>query len=339
MSIRLNQRHNFRNKITYLSFIMAILIVYRHGVNIKIYDVTGILYWFQLFVQHLTDTIVPCFFALSGYLFYQNFNYLKLKEKLQSRVKTLILPFIIWCLIGYLFFITLHYIAGNVINRELPQFELKQTLLDIFIYTKYNVTWFLFNLIVYTYTFPLLYILFKDKMIGFILTITIIALGYYLDNKFVLYSAPYALGVFCGIHYKQLVQEKYSNSAICIAAFIFIASIVIETYLNIGQGPTHILLRMIQIILIWIFADVIAINITPKWWMTISFFIYCIHSMILESYEKIMLLLFGNTSLGSLLDFVLAPIMTFITIYFIAVILRNNDFIWGCLTGYRNNNK
>lgn len=336
MNTSLNKNHNFRNKVTYLSFLLAVLIIYRHCLNVKIYNITGAFYWLQELINHLTDTIVPCFFTLSGYLFYQNFSYLKITEKLQSRVKTVIFPFLIWSFIGYLFFITIYYIAGDKINRELPPFELKQTLLDIFIYTKYNVTWFLFNLIVYTYTFPLLYKLFKNKIIGLLLMISIIAIGYGLNNEFVLYSAPYAMGVYLGIHCKKLVQRQYNQYTIGVATLIFALSIIFESYFDLGLGTTHITLRMMQIILIWIIADVLAIDKTPKWWMTISFFIYCTHSMILESFEKAILILLGNTHIGALIDFICAPIMTFITIYLLAVILRKNNIIWGCLTGFRN---
>lgn len=327
--------HNFRNKITYLSFLMAILIVCRHCVNISIYNISGSLYYFQLFISHLTDTIVPCFFAISGYLFYQNFNYSLLRNKLGSRIKTIVIPFIVWNIIGYLFYFGIQSLMGDKMNMEIPPFHLVHTFLDVFFYTKYNVTWFLLNLIVYTYTFPLLYRLFKSFTGGISLNLIFLILGYVFHNSFVMYAVPYAMGVFFGIHYKELVQQKYNNSLLTIAAILFVFSILIETYFDFEQGPMLMPLRLLQIILIWVVADKLAINNTPKWWMLLSFFIYCSHSLILESYEKMILLLLGDTPTGALIDFIVAPMLTFMTIYLLAVILRKRPVVWGILTGGR----
>ena len=228
--------HNFRNKVTYLSFTMAILIIFRHSVNIDIYNIDGIVYWFQLFISHLTDTIVPIFFALSGYLFYQNYSTDKLKEKLTSRVKTIIIPFIVWNIIGYLFMLAVKAILGDKMNMSFPPFDPVNTFLDIFIHTKYNITWFLLNLIIYTYTFPLIYRILKSKIGGPIVILIFIGLGYVTQNDKIFYATPYALGCFFGIHYKDIVQKQYSNSIIILALVALVISISIETYFNWQQG-------------------------------------------------------------------------------------------------------
>lgn len=76
----------YRNKITYLSFILSILVVIKHSVNIDVYNLSqGMLFWLQTWACEFTDLAVPIFFIISGYLFYQNFGYSVLKRKLRSK--------------------------------------------------------------------------------------------------------------------------------------------------------------------------------------------------------------------------------------------------------------
>lgn len=70
------------NKIVYLSFALAVLIVIRHSGGIEQYGaLTSGLWCMETFVSYFTDLVVPTFFAISGFLFYQNFDYGKLKSK------------------------------------------------------------------------------------------------------------------------------------------------------------------------------------------------------------------------------------------------------------------
>lgn len=247
----------FRNKITYLSFVMAVLIVYRHAVGLKVYDIEGLLFWIELFISHLTDIIVPCFFAMSGYLFYQNFTWMKLKEKWKSRIKTIVFPFIVWNLVGFFFFFFSIGLLGDKINKTIPPLNLLDFFCDVFIYTK------------------------------------------------------------------------------IMAALFIVITILCETIYDFEQGVVLMPIRLCQIIAIWILADLLAISTSPKWWMTISFFIYCSHSLILETIEKVFYLTFGNTSRGALIDFMCAPIITLIIIYGLAFYCRKIPKVWGLLVGYR----
>ena len=96
--------NGFRYKITNLSFILAVLIVIRHSSGIGIYNLPDWLYYGELFIQQATDLVVPVFFAISGFLFFNKLTGLRdWYEKIKRRLKSLFVPYVIWCLIGYLF--------------------------------------------------------------------------------------------------------------------------------------------------------------------------------------------------------------------------------------------
>lgn len=108
-----------------------------------------------------------------------------------------------------------------------------------------------------------------------------------------------------------------------------------QTYLSMPQGTTVIRLRLIQVALIWIASDFLSLNSDLKWWVHISFFIYVSHSIVLESVEKLFWIIFGNTTLGALLDLVFAPVITLFIVYFFALILRSFPSLCRVLNGER----
>ena len=66
------------------------------------------------------------------------------------------------------------------------------------------------------------------------------------------------------------------------------------------------------------------------------FFIFCTHSLSLESIEKVFLLLLGNTMMGSVVDFILAPIIALGIITGAAYILKYRmSTVWKIVTGNR----
>lgn len=159
----------FRNKISYLSFILAVLIVIRHSSGIGIYNLPVWLHYIELFVQQATDLAVPVFFAISGFLFFNNLiGWKDWLKKIKKRLKSLFVPFIIWNLIGFLFVLAIINIPqiANKTHFELPQFEFWSFLYDIFWDTKYNITWFIKDLMIFMLLSPVFVVVSKKKIVA-----------------------------------------------------------------------------------------------------------------------------------------------------------------------------
>lgn len=329
----------YSNKIVYLSFLMALLIIVRHSTGISVYqNLTGCLYYFELFMEHLSDLIVPMFFAISGFLFYQNYDSSKLISKWKTRFKSLVVPFFVWNLVGFLFAWLLLHIpsVSSVINRKIPDYNLLTWMSDVFIYTRYNVTWFIRNLIIYIVLTPLLFPVFRNLMGGSVLLLSVLLISRFYDYDSILcYSAPYLLGAFMSVHYKNICQKRYGIRIRILSGILLLFSIIIETYMNSSQCGPMVPVRMLQIPLLWLAADFLAIDKNPIWWMKISFFIYCCHSLILESVEKLFWIVFHDSYFGALLDYFFAPLITFSIILFFASIFRKQRTIWYLLNGGR----
>lgn len=332
--------NGFRYKITNLSFILAVLIVIRHSLGIGTYNLPEWLYYGELFVQQATDLVVPVFFAISGFLFFNKLTGLRdWYEKIKRRFKSLFVPYVIWCLIGYLFVLAIVNIPqiANKTNFELPQFEIWGFLYDTFWDTKYNITWFIRDLMIYMLFFsPVFVVVSNKKMWQYGGVISLLLLGYYLNDTTILYSVPFFFGALMSVAFNKRVQQRFSFFLVCLSGFLLLITIVFSTVLNLPQGAIMIGLRLIQIPLVWIFADGLAMKTKTKWWLNLSFFIYVAHHMLLESVEKCFLVALGNTTFGASIDLIFAPIITVLILVCLAkILIRFAPNVWGILNGGR----
>ena len=158
----------FRNKVTFLSFALAVLIVLRHSIGIGIYDLPRWLYVIELFIQQGTDIIVPVFFAMSGFLFFTNLKWKDFPRKLKTRFHSLFIPFVLWNLIGFLLvFIVTHIPAfSGKINTTSPPTDIVSILKATFWDTEYNITWFIKDLMIFVVFAPLFKLLNINKLMG-----------------------------------------------------------------------------------------------------------------------------------------------------------------------------
>ncbi len=82
--------------------------------------------------------------------------------------------------------------------------------------------------------------------------------------------------------------------------------------------------------------DVKELSMTTPWWIRITFFVYVSHDIILEIFEKIVLLVWGVNPIFALLDYLFMPVIVFVVLYIIACVLRKyTPKIWSIATGGR----
>lgn len=74
------------------------------------------------------------------------------------------------------------------------------------------------------------------------------------------------------LNFKKECQTQYRKKIILTAFVLLLATLFAQTLLKLPQSYTLAPLRIVQVILVWISADVFAIVKMPKWWMQLSFF-------------------------------------------------------------------
>ncbi len=329
----------YRNKVSYLSFLLAILVVIRHAINIETYGLeSGVLYWIQMFFREISDIAVPTFFIMSGYLFFQNYDPKKLKEKWKSRIFSVLIPYCVWNILAYLYYEVIYMIplVKASMTQTIEPFNF-EWLIKNMLFGYHNITWFLRNLMVYIFIVPLLFPVIRNKAGGAALLAVAFAVGIFEQNEygFAYNGVFYLLGAYLGIHHREIVQKHYPSRYIVLALAALLLSAVLNIRFSFIGYVSRVPIRIVQVVLLWVAAEILAIEKTPKWWITISFVIYCSHSMILESVEKVLLIVLKNNMIGAAIDFVFAPVITLCIIWVASSILRKIPIVWRVLSGNR----
>ena len=109
----LNSVRFFERKITLFNIFLTFMIVLLHAKTperwgyewgVDIATTFGFIYW----THEVTQIGVPTFFFLSGLLFYCKCNFCDIERKLNSRIKSLLVPYLIWNSI----FVLIYYILA-----------------------------------------------------------------------------------------------------------------------------------------------------------------------------------------------------------------------------------
>lgn len=175
-----------------LRFPLAILVVFIHSyIAVEGFHISQV-HYFELtgrdvyslicisFSHVLAQVAVPLFFFISGYLFflkYQQWSWLKWREKLKRRLSTLLVPYITWitiaALITILSYIAAYLLKGKPLSRIGEWYDMIGGVLGIYWYDISHIESFtnIFgweSFMTYPYLMPMWFI--RDLMIVVLLT-------------------------------------------------------------------------------------------------------------------------------------------------------------------------
>ncbi len=327
-------------KIVWLSFFCSLLVLIRHAVNYDIYSVGGVWLYVQKFISQITDVAVPTFFVLSGFLLFKGLDKTTLKRKLVSRIFTLLIPYVIWNILGYFWaFLTtnLPFIA-KYMNSPTLSFSFVGLLKELY-YCNYSALWFVRNLIVYVPLSCAFIFVLKYKWVGWLPAAALYVLCVLFPIGILDYFCLFLLGGYLGKRFPDFILRFQCKKGYllygCIALFLIInaASTLWNKTLPYAL---YYPITFIEVCALWFSFDVVRWRQPRYWWVHISFFIYCTHSFLLESLEKLFLLLIGKSLFGSIVTFICAPTITLGLIIGVAYLLqRFLPSVWKVLTGGR----
>jgi len=190
-------------KITSVNILLTLLIVWLHvSAN---YNVPSS-------VSDISIISVPCFFAISSFLYFISFDFDKpwmcYKLKVASRTKSLLIPFLIFNLFGLLFSIAAYKI------HPVSQHPLSDvTLSNIFIYfyeSKPNgPLWYLRSLYLFFLVAPLLGFIIRSTKYSIILSVPLYILCKNMSYfSFVYWMVDIYFGAYIAIYYADIRKLK-----------------------------------------------------------------------------------------------------------------------------------
>ena len=110
------EEKQFHNQVYWITFLFSLLVVWVHSFNAELYlgamqAAAGVKRLEWILGEGLGQISVPGFFMVSSYLFYRRFNWSRLLPKWKSRIRSILVPYLIWNFLYY---------AGYVAATRIP---------------------------------------------------------------------------------------------------------------------------------------------------------------------------------------------------------------------------
>lgn len=268
----LMNNNGFFKTIDNLKFVLAVAVVFIHCriPYATDYKFTIPYYIERLFSIVLPSVAVPSFYIISGFLFFyslQNWNTNTYIHKIQRRVNTLIVPYLLWNIIP-VFLILLRVVGGSLIAHHEVSFSAIISVLtdnvsyhtfwdmhrDDYMFLPMNMPlWFLRELILLVFVSPLIYVFIRyTKSIGIILLVILYISGAsvpYVRSQFFFALAFYTLGSWTAINlrYEKLFAGIRNYS--CVLHIFSLICVVLATYSFLSAGSmTEPILRVFRFV-------------------------------------------------------------------------------------------
>lgn len=316
----------FWKKKAMLSFIAVIFVIIIHNSAINQYLVEHDSFWHitnflhTFFASALGGVAVPFFFFISGITFFRNYKPKLYVKKLTSRIKTLLIPYLIWNIIGLLFsvFYTYTPLSSYISGRELFNPSLPNILEGVFLY-KYNFQfWFLYDLLFYILLTPIINLLINNKYLGFItcfllLFLPLLTPSFLRVNTY--FTIFYVTGCFIGKHYLHFFTKPTTQPIIIVSAIITTIILIIRILSLYNILPIPIIISQLLLFLLlfstYFTSDFFIKHIkkTPEF-IKESFPIYTLHTYFIAIIIKLIYLINPSSSIMLLLNEIASPIIT-----------------------------
>lgn len=318
---------------------MAVCIVYQHTKYHSLGNSTadGI----RNFVFFLWTICVPIFFAISGYLFFRGFNLSMVKGKLQRRIKSLLIPYLIWNSL-YMIFLVILYKAGFM--KEIPiRIDLPGICRGI-LNAECSPLWFVRYLMLFMCLAPLTYFILRYRVLGGLVILGMFVFNFYNyytgefenginvnANTLVMFNYQfifYATGAYAALCWSKFVETPGKTKSLIGLAGLAILCLIYWIYLRqYGTYVSNHLFRWIWIPLFWFAYDFLPEKkVRP--WMRFSFFIYCAHMFLIYCVQGLTTRIYS--SLGpisryfSSVEYLLLGVIVVFALVKVAALLKNN---------------
>lgn len=311
----MNERLSKKISIYNFVFTMGIVIYHCKNFNLLYSNKQTAFLDIMYNLYDLIGSISMCFFfMLSAYLFYVGLNsWVDLCKKMKKRVITLGVPFLVWNVIFLSYNIFYGVIKGSLnLNASDLIFGFSFVPFD-------GPLWYVFALLLLMIVSPLVYAL--KKYPGILLTVVIIAFAgcnawkmlVVSDNTIIqwfsrlfTYVPIYLFGAYLGLCKSEAVsKEKYRYKLFAVLSAI-VSLLIIACFIFCKQK--HYLLNsalmFVLPIAVWMSTYISMYEkIKIRYPLKITFFVYCMHSLLIGIFNTILTKIVGNACFHPVLSF------------------------------------
>lgn len=326
------------HRLTYIYFIMSVMIVALHVVDAQFYQPNRIASIVYSFSRVVCNMAVPAFFFLSAFLLFRTITTKTYLTLLKRKVKTLVVPYLLWNIILMLAQNVKFILRGGHIQEDFFAVCRKIVMSD------YNsVLWFVRVVVVFVLLSKIIEQLLKNKRLFWIVTgasfVINITLTYNIGYSHFYYWLPvYLLGAYLGYYHENEFfslprKDKNYLLVMLMAGMLFLLLCMI----GLIDNRCLYIARCGTPILMWILSDIMKrADREPPWWCHISFFIYCSQLLLCSVIRGIYIRVLGNGSIQLLAAVVITTTaLVFVQILVAYIMKRYLPILWRVLTGTR----
>lgn len=333
------------------AMIFSFMVVMIHSSYVGFYDVSeGVrIFLSDYYTDYISGFAVPAFFIMSGIKFFKNYEYSLTIKKWESRIASLLIPYLCWNFLSVVWAVIFSYAPGlsnMVAARERFSFSIENIVGGLFWYKFIHPFWYLALLMIFTLLCPLFFSLIRNKYVGIG---SIVAL-YLIDGltvefpvttwpmfqiRTIVYCmAFYLLGAMLGRYKYEWICKKWDKKYRLLAAIMFVAAILLRAFTN-NSRMVFVPAILIGIFAIWIIVGTIEIKDCDI--IKISFFIYPAHTFVLPCINKLLYLVLPNNSAMCILNTIGGTVITYILCVVLAVFAKRflPTKVWMTLNGNR----
>ena len=346
----------FWKKKEFVSFLLSILVFFIHsnfapemaGDSVAAVVNYKVSYFFS---ESITRFAVPMFFVLSGISFFKDYNNRKYIAKMKSRVFTLVIPYLLWNTIWMLWEIfTSHSFLSKFSEGEPFPLTATSILKGIFFYGCNVPFWFVFDLILFSFAAPLVFLLVKNKYVGMVsvAVLSVVSLfGIHLPMKVFYHPMAivfYLLGAVIGYHFFGFACRKSSkpmqvSSALFLLIYI-LAKNMVPRDMHVDNYFVQTLVYILAAFALWNVTDIFAERIKPRAMYRRSFAVYAMHLPVAIAILKVFSLCLPQNEWLEIPKFILMVVLTLAIINFVCAFLEKlAPKIYALLMGKRLDKK
>ena len=335
------------NKFTFFSFCLIVLVVILHSLNVEFKSCDNLICSFQYLLSHkLAQIAVPLFFFISGYLFFLKKDNEKKGDfsffitSIKKRFKTIMLPFVLWCVFWFLFMYFLQQLPliKKYFSEPIYLMTFRDKVLNLFYYPLNYPFWFLRELLVLQILTPLLFLGIKYLKIIFVFLLFILAIFFgniiAIYNFNILGSIPllfFSLGAFFSLNKVNIIFKPKKINAFMLVVF-WIAFNLMSIYAEKYSLPDKTIIRVGKIfkdffgcVAVWYLYDLY--NRDYQWknysFYNYSFFIFAFHGIPTLILVRISTIICKENPYYLFLAYVLIFVSVIVTSVFVGKIINN----------------
>ncbi len=325
---RQQQTCDFWAKREVVYYLLSILVFFVHISSFFNYTYIGELSAFsEGFRNYISNCItgfaVPLYFIISGALFFRDYKTENYLPKLKKRVRTLLLPYLIWNTLWLIFDLICSYtpISNYFTGRQVISLDLGTILNAIFHYGRNLPFWFVFALMFFILLSPLFDLLLRNKYVGIAVIVGIWGLSlfgiglptpfFFKQNSIVFYLIGALIGKHC---FAPFTRPRTKRTQAISLPIVILSTIPLFFFPKYRTTPLEIalddILNLIGAFGFWFAADLFVHKLCRFYCIKTSFAVFALHVNVSAIVTKILFLLLPKRGIFAIPNFVLTVIIT-----------------------------